>query len=587
MWDTWKTALLEKKRGKAEWITLGVWLLYILVISYFHEPWFDEAQSWCIAKSASLYEMLFKLPHYEGHTPVWWLILAPFAKLGAPYELSLLGVNLVFTVGLVLLLLFRSPFPRVVRCAIPFTYYFIFQYSIYSRPYSMVGCCFLWVACQYRHRKEKPLAYTISLVVLALSHTFGLLFCGGFCIVWLIEILEEYQSEGRSFRNMGRDKRLYCGVWLVLQATLEILMVWPADNIYYGGMDATILERVTSMFPFYTISLVISILANGFMVEGTNRYIIAAIGIVLLLALCRLLKENDRCLLFLIPYLLFTSFFVWCYGSWYHMGLVLYLLLFVFWVILEERGTIQLPPFFVRFWNRLSSRLVRGLAYLLAIVCGLSSTVVGLYLCWIDVTSYCSVQEIVAYLKDNNLTDCNILVAWKTESASDATADDQLTLSDIIEVRYMTTELLEEMELQSSSPSLNSLCVAMRPYFDENIFMNFNVFDPVQWYMDYKIDSEEEQETFYAVVREQGIPDVIIGRAYYNLIYTDGELDDVTYYAVAYFEFGCASQGKMLEKGSCYVYVREDLLEEYGLTWMFDPELIREEFYSTLTTEGY
>ena len=70
------------------WLHVGVVILYCVlhfVIGHYHEPWFDEAQAWQIAKCASIKEILFKIPHYEGHPPLWHLILAIPAKLGVPY----------------------------------------------------------------------------------------------------------------------------------------------------------------------------------------------------------------------------------------------------------------------------------------------------------------------------------------------------------------------------------------------------------------------------------------------------------------------------------------------------------------------
>ena len=55
---------LKEKR-----IELFVFLIYVvgyILISAFHEPWFDEAQAWQIAKCANIKDILFEIPHYEG-----------------------------------------------------------------------------------------------------------------------------------------------------------------------------------------------------------------------------------------------------------------------------------------------------------------------------------------------------------------------------------------------------------------------------------------------------------------------------------------------------------------------------------------
>lgn len=70
-------------------IVLLIYSVMLIAVICFHEPWYDEAQSWLIARDASFREMLVKIPHYEGHPPLWWLILAVPAKLGMPYELSI------------------------------------------------------------------------------------------------------------------------------------------------------------------------------------------------------------------------------------------------------------------------------------------------------------------------------------------------------------------------------------------------------------------------------------------------------------------------------------------------------------------
>lgn len=96
MKEKFKSWAFSKEHGKCDVITLIIYLLGVCTVSFFHEPWFDEAQAWAIARSGTIKEILFDIPHYEGHPPLWHLILVPFAKLGAPYELSLAAVNIFF-----------------------------------------------------------------------------------------------------------------------------------------------------------------------------------------------------------------------------------------------------------------------------------------------------------------------------------------------------------------------------------------------------------------------------------------------------------------------------------------------------------
>ena len=128
----------RKKDLLAGLIVLAIYTAGLIVISCFHELTFDESQAWLIAKCASYKEILTYIPHYEGHPPLWHLILSVFAKNGVPVDLSLKAVNITFSTAAMALLIFRSPFPKVVRFILPFTYYFFYQYGVIVRPYGLM-----------------------------------------------------------------------------------------------------------------------------------------------------------------------------------------------------------------------------------------------------------------------------------------------------------------------------------------------------------------------------------------------------------------------------------------------------------------
>ena len=154
-----KKACLSRETGKAEVSALLIYVIGLIVISCFHEPWFDEAQAWLIAKSCSVKELLTYIGHYEGHPPLWYFVLAPFAKLGAPYELSLKAINITFCTAAMALLIFKAPFYRIVRCLLPFNFFFFYQYGIVNRPYSMMMLAFMLMAITYKDRNAHPWKY--------------------------------------------------------------------------------------------------------------------------------------------------------------------------------------------------------------------------------------------------------------------------------------------------------------------------------------------------------------------------------------------------------------------------------------------
>ena len=123
------------KNNIFELIIFALFCIITIITSCFHECWFDELQSWGIAKS-NLFDILFVVPHLEGHPPIWHLILKFFQMFTTNPELVLKIPNLLIMFGAMYLLIFKSPFPKILRYTLPFTYFFVYQYSVISRPYS-------------------------------------------------------------------------------------------------------------------------------------------------------------------------------------------------------------------------------------------------------------------------------------------------------------------------------------------------------------------------------------------------------------------------------------------------------------------
>ena len=97
-------SLIKFLKEHSRMLTFAAYLALVVVVMCFHEPWFDEAQSWLIARDSSFADLLTLRPHYEGHPPLWTLLLSIPAKTGVPYEIGLKGVQLC--------LLYTSPSPR-------------------------------------------------------------------------------------------------------------------------------------------------------------------------------------------------------------------------------------------------------------------------------------------------------------------------------------------------------------------------------------------------------------------------------------------------------------------------------------------
>jgi len=122
---------------KTHSIELAAFILYVfllITIGIYHEPWFDEFQAWGISKD-SIFNILFVIPHYEGHPPLWHLILKCFSVFNVPAEIGLRIPNIIFISAAMWLLIFKAPFKRIYRVILPFTY-FLFSLGTFFRIFA-------------------------------------------------------------------------------------------------------------------------------------------------------------------------------------------------------------------------------------------------------------------------------------------------------------------------------------------------------------------------------------------------------------------------------------------------------------------
>lgn len=285
-------------------------------VAYFHEPWFDEAQSWLIARAASLKEMFFIIPHYEGHPPLWWFVLAPFAKAGLPYEITLKSINITLcSIGMALFL-FKAPFKRIVKFLIPFTYFMFYQYGIISRCYCLVIIAFMLVCITYQNRNIKPFHYVASLMFLCASSAFGIVFSGGLAIVWLLELWPF------NLKDILKDKQF---------RALGLLLLWALFLMYilrpYPDTFATNISNIRNNFITRFLFLVFVAPLNALLGFISIRFLKAeplplydlTISILsflpFTLILIFILKGFKKLLLFTIPFILFALFSAIVYFS--------------------------------------------------------------------------------------------------------------------------------------------------------------------------------------------------------------------------------------------------------------------------------
>lgn len=180
-------------------ILWSAFLLYLIVAAlalFNHEMWADELHSWNIAKGSSGFFDIFRNSRYEGHPPLWYIILWSVAQF-THNLVYVQAVHLLIAAVPVFLILFYSPFSVSTRLLIPFGYYFLFEYAIISRNYA-IGVLLAFVICvimRKNFRYKIPLYYVLVLL-LSNTHLLAMLLAASLHVYFLFWQLEQKKKAG-------------------------------------------------------------------------------------------------------------------------------------------------------------------------------------------------------------------------------------------------------------------------------------------------------------------------------------------------------------------------------------------------------
>ncbi len=550
-----KEANTNKKEQILQWVIFGAYAALLIIVSCFHEPWHDEAEAWQMAK-APLKDILFYIPHYEGHPALWYLILSIPAKLGVPYELGLKSIACAAALVYGWLILFRSPFPKILRFVLPFHYFLIYQYGVLSRPYCLMVLCLFLMAMAFRKRNEKPFRFLLPMAVLCALSGYGVVIAGGICLAWVWEILCE---KGWKFWTLSfwKDRRILGLFLLLVVAVAVILEIMPRPDTYAttrGAGNSLIVRLLYTMFMMLPDSTVITVLEgaaylNKAMIAVPIIIVGVVIGICMLFAIACFGAKKDL-KYFFVPYVLFTVFAACVYLCAHHMGLILVFTIFWLWLAWEnpERGWL-----FGKLKGKMkvaeSDARTLGIAGRIALAVVL---IIPLYwtagASFLDVTQpfYYS-RDLAKFLKNTGLSELKIMGGF----------EERIPLpfpegGDFYD--YVNTELVARP-------------VTVTAYFDRNICENLNMGRDDAAYALHRVPSAEENRKNIEAWRAMGAPDVIINDEGMFLVLGDDALGNyVAVYEYAPFMHiwkAFTSKYNIQYKG--YVFLRKDLLDKYGL----------------------
>jgi hypothetical protein len=518
-------------------------VLLMAGVSAFHEPWFDEAQAWMIARSASLRDILLVIPHYEGHTPLWHLVLLPVARSGIPYEWGLKSVVILLAAAATGLILYRAPLPRLMRLVMPFTFFLFYQYGVVSRNYSLMLPAFVLAAIFYKTRHTRPVRLVLCLAFLAAASSYGIAISCGVALAWLIEIWADLPGRRLTVRCL-RDRRLLSLAALLVYTAGLVWLIRP----YSDTMAATMPPQNSFLFRLAYMLLIAPIDATLYQ-SGQSYSLLSnlqpapaglitalVLGLFFNLLLAYVAYKSKKLAVWSLMHLSLSLFSAWVYFKPHHLGIVTLAILFLVWICSEQPADQKRPtPDFILKISDQGRELgkLRGLLPVLVGACLAVSVYWTISASIRDIRyPYGYGRETAAFIAQAQLDDLQIMAMWNREwlPASETTIID--------------TNMVAGVDIL--------------PYFTRNLIFNLNRgSDQYPYLIHQRVDNEEN----YLAWRERGVPDLLLGLPDLASVYGD-QVSILDYAAVKKITSSFIWKDGY-EENWFYLFLRRDLLSHY------------------------
>lgn len=393
------------------------YMAVVAVVMYFHEPWFDEAQSWLIARDSSFADLLTLRPHYEGHPPLWTLLLSIPAKTGVPYEIGLKGVQFLCAALLGGWLIFRAPFNRLTIALLPFTYFICFQYGVTARPYALLCVSLLMVAHYWKYADSKPSntwKLVLSLVLMCAISSYGIAIAAGFALAWVVRSVQIAGIKNAVCEIFSNINRLLGWILLAFVGFASIACIWPAANAF--GSRATFSGNSHLIQFLYFIFVVPSesmftAFAGDVSLRRMSLGILPTIICVLIsiliwaFAIC-IAKRRKMLVSLILPYLTF-AIIATQYFTLHHAGIVFVFFIAQLWMCVANKPL----NFDITLANKLSNKCAFTQSIIVILLA--PSLIWNIFACVNDIRfDYSGSRALAQFIQRNHAENKRFVTSW-------------------------------------------------------------------------------------------------------------------------------------------------------------------------------
>lgn len=154
-------------------------------IAAHHEPWRDEADPWLYVRDADLATIIART-RYAGLPALWFLLLAPLAKLGLPYT-SQKVLHIAVAAAAMAIFAARAPLAKLTKILAACSYYFAYEYAVIVRSYALTVLLTFLATALYARRHEHPYRFAVVLFLLFNVNAQGFVIAGAFAALFVLD----------------------------------------------------------------------------------------------------------------------------------------------------------------------------------------------------------------------------------------------------------------------------------------------------------------------------------------------------------------------------------------------------------------
>ena len=384
----------------------AVAMLFCIALLIFHEPGNDEAEAWLIARNASYRDMIFLIPHYEGHIPLICLTYSIPAKLNLPFKPSVEFLHLVTDFAAIFVLEFKAPFRNTTLTLLPFTYFFM-QTEVLCRPYMLLALALFLAASLHVKRNAHPVRYCAVLALMCVTHLFGIAIAGSIAIAWIIELITKERKTSPFTAIRNNIKILLSMTALLVFALSMISLIIPARDILLGASTdifqymKTLLKIILFLPSEITFTSFIdpAVLIRNVVLTPLEAAVSSVISLAVWSSFIVYAVRRKKLIQAVLPVVFFALAGAY-YMLFHHYAVLYFLGVYIMW-ILEEGDEAQ---------HGYLNYLLLSFSLVMALMWSSVS-------CYTEISSdYSDGAGLDRWIEVNSLEDCSFLSGWDVQS---------------------------------------------------------------------------------------------------------------------------------------------------------------------------